>query len=180
MARGFRRNEAVDAAVVRAASAPLSDEDMLAFAHNRHEAVREAIAERPDATTAALLVLATDDAAPVRRAVAAHEAIAGEPAILEALANDRDAAVVAALVRNPAVPVAAKESLRARPEAEVRRAFAIADGDAPAAAGPALGGRLRGVAPGGAEAGDLTPGRAAPPRHRTAPVRGFRGTDEPD
>lgn len=128
MARGFSQAPGVSVEVLDAARRDLHRTRMASLAQSHNRAVRETIARRDDVPLGIQAVLAQDDAARVRVAVAGNAHTARS--VLEHLGADRNATVVLALLTNPSVPFALVESLAFHRRLGIRRQAAVRLNDA--------------------------------------------------
>ncbi|WP_291380497.1 hypothetical protein [Demequina sp.] len=78
--------------------------ELINLASSRDVSIREGVAARPDAPIGALILLAQDPKAKVRRALAANAAVARAESVQGMLVGDRDSDVALALASNPATP----------------------------------------------------------------------------
>lgn len=80
--------------------------ELITLASSRDVSIRESVAARPDAPLGALILLAQDPKAKVRRALAANAAVARAESVQGMLVADKDRDVALALASNPATPEA--------------------------------------------------------------------------
>lgn len=195
MARGFNYAPGASEEVAQAGDPGLHRTQVTVLASSKNVLVRAAIAARPDLPLGLMVTLAHDRATEVRGAIAANPT-ASAP-IMEHLVTDRHVPVLEALLSNPALPPALVEKLAFHRKAEVRAAAAARLND-PTRVAPTAPSSVaaRSTAPEIQEhvavVGDSVvldfpsgaPVAAAPQEHvqarptRTAPIRGFRITDE--
>ena len=96
--------------------------ELINLASSRDTSIRDSVAARVDAPISALIVLAQDPKATVRRTLAANPAVARVESVLGMLVEDKDSHVALALALNPATPAATLRRLLGYGKKSVRSA----------------------------------------------------------
>jgi hypothetical protein len=196
MARGFASADGASEEVSEAARDVLHKTRVIVLGQSKNKLVREIVAGRPDCPLGILITLTHDRVPDVRAAVAGNPIASSS--ILEHLADDKSVEVILALVDNPALSPELLERLafHRRPEVRAQAAVKLNDSLAVAPVEDSHTPELRdmgvqGPQPSWGPLGEASqegqqdsvdaregPGpdasTPAPPRTRTAPVRGFK------